>query len=182
MIGVISTALRQDHRRRREQQPQNPQRPRPRQQHVQQQPDEDRRQTHQCIEQHHDHIAAGKPIDRQETAQRQTDRGGDNHRAQTDAERQPDDADQFGIERDDQTNGEPQRLPQVGHDHISIEQNPCRLNRAGSTCADVLALKINSCERPAPLEWERSCDPIRVVAAPADARDDALPQPFRTGL
>ena len=59
--------------------------------------------------------AAGKPVQRDRRADRQADGGGDRDRQEADAERQPHDLGQVGVEAEHQAHGGAKRVGEIGH-------------------------------------------------------------------
>jgi len=94
--------LRDDHRLRGEQKAPRSERLGARQQEVDGEPDDDGRQSHQCIEDDDHRLAAGKADQRDGGAKRDADESAENDRRQADDERQPHDRKQRRISGEQQ--------------------------------------------------------------------------------
>ncbi len=97
--------LRDDHRRRREQDAEGAQRARARQQQVDEEADDHRGQAHQRIERHDGRTSSAKLRHRDQRAERHGEERRDEDRPCTDAQRQEDDLDQLGIAQCDEAPG-----------------------------------------------------------------------------
>ena len=82
--------------------PHDPSGPDAREQEIDREPDHDRRQAHQRIEDHDHGLAAGKAGERDGGAERHADEGAEGDRRQADDQRQPHDRQQRRIGREHQ--------------------------------------------------------------------------------
>ena len=107
--------LRRDHRPRREQEAERAERPGTRQEKVDREPDDDRRQAEQRVHGDEPDLAPRHPVHGEHRAERRAEAEGEERRREADAQRQADDRDELAVERAEKRQGESEGAAELLH-------------------------------------------------------------------
>ena len=122
--------LRRDHRRRREQEAERAERPGTREQDVDHEPDDDRRQAEQRVHDDEPDLAPGEAIHGEHRAERRAEAEGEERRGEADAQRQADDRDELAVERAEKRQGESEGAAELLHRRLTRAARPRSGRRA----------------------------------------------------